>query len=289
MENTIETLRRIPLFRNITDEHIKALMNAFDKTQMAQGETLFLQGARAEHLFILISGTIQLTESDSTRFELHAPAPIGELGALTDRTRMMTATVTSDAEIWKISREKLMTFFESHGDVAFPICFNLLDIMADKTSRDGRRAEEMRTNIIRTQKAMKRMRDLILETKENALSETIHDTLQDLIGRNRKSNYVVTPPRSLPVEARLGDGTSVTVLRLSAVWLVVTQNPARESVVGEQWAGVLQIGDTEFPISGTVQDADAASVVIEMDLLIEEYADLLEDYLTRVQMLDVII
>jgi len=289
MENTIDTLRRIPLFRNITDEHIKALMNAFEKTQMAQGETLFLQGARAENLFILISGTIQLTESDSTRFELHAPAPIGELGALTGRTRMMTATVTSDAEIWKISREELMTFFESHGDVAVPICFNLLDIMADKTSRDGRRAEEMRTNIIRTQKAMKRMRDLILETKENALSETIHDTLQDLIGRNRKSNYVVTPPRSLPVEGRLGDGTSITVLRLSAVWLVVTQNPARESVVGEQWTGVLQIGDTEFPVSGTVQDADAASVVIEMDLLIEDYADLLEDYLTRVQMLDVII
>ena len=87
----------------------------------------------------------------------------------------------------------------------------------------------------------------------------------------------------------MGDGTSVTVLRLSAVWLVVTQNPARESVIGEQWTGVLQIENTEFPISGTVQDADAASVVIEMDLLIEDYADLLEDYLTRVQMLDVVI
>ena len=289
MDNIIDTLRTIPLFRNITDEHIKALMGAFEKQQLASGEVLFNQGSKADSLFILLSGTVELTESETTRFELHGPAPIGELGALTGRTRLMTATVTEDAEVWKISRETLMDFFEGNGDVAFPVCFNLLDIMADKTARDNRRLEEMRTNIIRTQKAMKRMRDLILETKETTLSETIHDTLQDLIGRNRKSNYVVTPARSLPIEARLGDGTSVTVLRLSAVWLVVTQNPSRESIVGEHWTGVLQIGDTEFPVSGNVTEADSASVVIELDLLIEEYADLLGDYLTRIQMLDIVI
>lgn len=289
MGSTIDALRRIPLFRNITDAHISELMDVCDKNTFVGGEILFKQGSRAEHLFILVSGTVQLSESESTRFELHAPAPIGEVGALTGRTRSMTATVSGNSEVWKISRTTLLEFFESHGDVAFPICFNLLDIMADKTSRDGRRSEEMRTNIIRTQKAMKRMRDLILETKETALSETIHDTLQDLIGRNRKSNYVVTPPRSLPIEARLSDGTSITVLRLSAVWLVVTQNPARESVIGEHWSGILQIEDVEFPVSGNVEDADSASVVIELDLLIEEYAEALEDYLTRVQMLDVII
>ena len=289
MSNTTETLRTIPLFRNITDEHLEDLVKAFTIEKHVAGATLFKQGERADFLYVLIDGSVELIESDATRFALQAPAPIGELGAITGRIRRMTAEVSSAATVWKISRDALMQFFEENGDVAFPIFFNLLEIMADKSTRDSRRMEEMRTNIIRTQKAMKRMRDLILETKETTLSETIHDTLQDLIGRNRKSNYVVTPPRSLPVSARLDDGTSVTVLRLSAVWLVISQNPSRESIVGEYWSGVLTASGADIPVSGTVREADSASVVIELDLLIEEYAEALEDYLTRVQMLDVIV
>ena len=66
-------------------------------------------------------------------------------------------------------------------------------------------------------------------------------------------------------------------------------NPSRESIVGEYWSGVLTASGADIPVSGTVREADSASVVIELDLLIEEYAEALEDYLTRVQMLDVIV
>ena len=134
MSNTTETLRTIPLFRNITDEHLEDLVKAFTIEKHVAGATLFKQGERADFLYVLIDGSVELIESDATRFALQAPAPIGELGAITGRIRRMTAEVSSAATVWKISRDALMQFFEENGDVAFPIFFNLLEIMADKST-----------------------------------------------------------------------------------------------------------------------------------------------------------
>ncbi len=121
-----DTLREIPLFRNITDAHLDDLVGAFEKATLQEGEVLFKQGAKAQNLFILVSGSATLKEDGTPRFQLQSPAPVGELGALTGRPRAMTAEVSKGAEVWKISGDNLLQFFEDHGDIAFPVCFNLL-------------------------------------------------------------------------------------------------------------------------------------------------------------------
>ena len=188
-----------------------------------------------------------------------------------------------------MTRDALMNFFEDHGDVAFPFYHNLMQVVADKVRQEGRRIDEMRTNIIRTQKAMKRMRDLILESKETEISAPMHDTLEELIGQNRRSNYVVEPPRTLPAVVRLGSGMEMPVRELSAVWLVVTRSPAMEVGLGDHWTGVLLASGVEIPVSGNVTELRDNAIVVELDLLLEEYAAQLENYLTRVQMLTVVV
>lgn len=296
-------LHAIPLFHGITVPHLAELVGAFERLSFEAGETLFEAGSAPTHLLLLVRGEVALREpgasgeSAEPRFRLSPLAPIGELGAVTGLPRSTTAVTTQPSEIWRISAAALTEFFEKHGDVAFPFLHNLLSIVADKVRRDGKRIEEMRGNLIRTQKAMKKLLDLVLETEETPLSKQIAETLEDLIEHNRRSHYLVEPTRTLTSTVRLDSGESVPVLELSDGLLRIGKPPSAPSAPSEgaHWSGVLVTPGAahdaarEVAVSGTVEALDASGMIVRLDMLIDAYAAVLRDYLTRVQMLDFVV
>lgn len=284
-------LQAIPLFHGITDEHLAELVGAFEHLTLDAGQTLFEAGSSPTHLLILVRGEVALREPGATgepRFRLSPPAPIGELGAITGLARNTTAVTTQPSEILRIGAAELTQFFEKHGDVAFPFYHNLVGIVADKVRRDAHRLEEVRANLIRTQKGMKKLLDVVLESEETPLSKTVCETLEDLIEKNRRIHYLVEPTRTLTSGVRFDDGSTVPVLELSDGLLRLAK-PAAALKVGAHWSGVLVTPVGEVPVSGTVESADAKGALIKLDLLIESYAAVLRDYLTRVQMLDFVV
>jgi CRP-like cAMP-binding protein len=276
-------LRTIPLFEDITEEHLAELMEAFERLTLAEGEVLFEAGSAPAHLLLLVSGEVILREGPEIRFRLTPLAPIGELGAVTGLPRATTAVVVQPSEVWRIGAAELRAFFEGHGDVAFPFYHNLLNIVTDKLRRDQRRLDEVRTNLIRTQKGMK-----VLEAEETPLSRTVCATLEDLVERNRRSHYLVEPGRTLLSSVRLDGGAIVSVLELSDGLLRLGPLPTAPER-GAHWSGVLILPSREIPVSGTVERAGQDSALIRLDLLINEYAAALQDYLTRLQMLDFVV
>jgi hypothetical protein len=58
---------------------------------------------------------------------------------------------------------------------------------------------------------------------------------------------------------------------------------------GAWLSGVLDLAGTDVPVSGKVLRAAGPRVTVELDLLIDEYAATLEGYLTRVQLLDILV
>jgi hypothetical protein len=59
--------------------------------------------------------------------------------------------------------------------------------------------------------------------------------------------------------------------------------------VGRWLTAVLVLAGTEIPISGKVHRIEGNRLTIQFDLLIDEYAAVLEGYLTRAQLLDVLV
>lgn len=288
-------LHAIPLFHGITDDHLAELLSAFEHQKLPAGEVLFEAGSDPTHLLLLVSGEVALKEATTNgaaepgaepRFRIRPIAPMGELGAVTGLKRNTTAVTTEASEVLRIGVGALRQFFESHGDVAFPFYHNLLNIVADKVRRDSRRVEEMRHNLIRTQKAMKRMLELVLESDETPLSKTLCETLEDLIEHNRRVHYLVEPTSTLTSWIRLDAGATVPVREISDSLLRIAETPVR---AGSEWSGVLITPGAEVPVSGKVESSDASGALIKLDLLIDQYATVLRDYLTRVQMLDFVV
>lgn len=288
MTVTPSDLRAVPLFQDITDEHLEALIGVFETVPLQEGQVLFERGDCPAGLMLLVEGEVSLREGDQTRFRLHPVAPIGELGALTGLCRYTTAVVSKAGEALYVPTSKLMAFFERRGDVAFPFYHNLLRVLADKIRRDERRVSEMRTNIVRTQKAMKRLRDLVLESEVTVLSKPVYETLEDLIEHNRRWHYHVEPAHTLQASVRFDDGSMVDVREMSDGWIKLPKlsGPIEKN---SHWSGVLVLPSAEIPISGTIEAISDDGVLIRLDLLIAEYASRLEDYLTRLHMLDFVV
>ncbi|HEU0029484.1 MAG TPA: cyclic nucleotide-binding domain-containing protein [Kofleriaceae bacterium] len=283
-------LRIIPLFHGFSDDELTGLGRLFTPTPLPEGEhELFDVGEPALELYLLTNGDVTLF-LDGEEFKLHPPALIGELGALTGLPRSTRALVSPGATVWSLPAKTIQAFFAANQELGVRFLANLLTVVADKVHRDQSRLGDMRQNLKRTQKELKRLRDLVLETPETPISAPVHDALDKLITHNRRVNYRVEPPKQLPAHLRLDFGTA-PVADLSRTHVAVHDIRFGETPPSEgSWlSGVLHLAGSEIPISGRLTRVQGNRLTIELDLLIDEYAAALEGYLTRAQLLDVLV
>jgi hypothetical protein len=149
--------------------------------------------------------------------------------------------------------------------------------------------QDMRANIVRTQKAMKQMRDLLLESADTEISDSLHDTIEKLIRQNRRVNYRVAPPATLVALIRFDDGVAAQVVEISRTHVSYRTTRPDPPQVGHRVSAVLSLSGPEIPITGKVLRVINGRVDIELDPMVDEYVAQLEGYLTRVQMLDFLV
>lgn len=238
-------------------------------------------------MWLLIDGSVAVQEDGKTHIELEPISLIGELGAMTKLTRRVTAVTLEPSSFLRAAGPDLVDFFAKNSKVAIAFYQNLLGMAADKIRRDERRIDDMQRNIIHTQKSLKRLRNLILESPDTVVSQPAHDMLESLIAKNRRANYQVEPPMALPAEVKLPNGKRFAVLSMSRQYLTVPRLAAEPG--DDNWRAVLSLGGAELPVSGEAHEAREGRSRIELDMLIEEYAETLESYLTQAQLLDIVL
>ena len=287
MPITPADLNHLPLFRPLTESQLKELLAAFVPRKVKRGSTLFRAGEVPSKFQLLANGEIELTEAREPKVIVRPIAPIGELGALTGVPRNTTAVATKDSELLEVERDALMKLFSRSADLAFLFYKGLLDVVSDKVRRDKLRLDEMRDNLIRTQKAMKELREVVLSADETTISQPVCDKLDEMIEHNRRSHYRVTPLESHPAAVRFNGGTVLPVVELSEGFLKIAAT--NELKAGAEATMVLALPKGEIPVSGKVERAGSDGVLLRLDLLIDEYKQAMVGYMTELQMLDFVV
>jgi CRP-like cAMP-binding protein len=281
--------RNIPLFAHIPDARLSDLIGVFEAKTVPAGHVLFKAGEVPTTFIVLTGGEVTLEESGDAKFRLRPFAPIGELGALTGLPRNATAVAATEATILHVEVPKLLAFFDKHADTAFLFYKNLLGSVSAKVRKDERRLEEMRANLIRTQKAMKSLREVVLSSPETEISKPVCEALDDLIEHNRRSHYRVSPAAGLPAHVRVEDATPVRVVDLSDGYIKLDAQAQKLAKDRSHWVGVLVMPHGEILLSGSIEREGADGVVVKLDVMIDSYKAMLEDYVTRLQMLDYVV
>jgi CRP-like cAMP-binding protein len=279
-------LQRLPLFRGIDDGQLQTLLGVFHKESVPAGKTLFEAGDVATHLRILLSGTVKLVEDGAAPMLLRPMTLIGELGSLTATPRNATATTESSCEFLAVEGSRLVSFFDATPELALAFHKNLLAAVAEKLRRDKQRTDQMRANLIKTQKAMKELREFVFASPETAISAKISAVLDEHIQRNRRAGYRVSPTAAYPAKLRFADGEAVDVLELSNGFVKVATTDFSDPA---NVAAALILPDAEILVSGSVERKEGGASVLKLDAIIEEYLPLLEGYVTQLQLLDYVV
>lgn len=273
------------MFHGFGDDELAEIGDLFKPVPVTD-KPLFDVTEPATSLYLLTEGEVVLDRPGDDVFRLRPPALIGELGALTGLQRSTRATVTPGSKVWTLPAKRIQSYLAEHQELGVRFLVNLLSVVADKVHRDQRRIADMRSHLIKTQKELKRLRELVLEAAETPISAPVHDTLDKLITHNRRVNYRVEPPPALAAHCRF-ENVTAPVADISRTHITV-HLPHDPSAVGTWLTGVAHLAGTEIPISGRVHRVQGRKMTIELDLMIDEFVATLEGYLTRAQLLDIL-
>jgi signal transduction histidine kinase len=126
-----QTLRQLPLFAHFTDELLQCLVVQGKEVQLNAGDVLFHEGDRAEGVYVLLEGELEITKQVAGQeivLEKHQPGSfVGEISVLTSSPSPTTARVTQESRLLQFETR----LFEEALNTS-PVSSVLLSTMAQR-------------------------------------------------------------------------------------------------------------------------------------------------------------
>lgn len=130
----IDLLKRVPLFAGCSKSELGALAVTADELDLRNGSVLTREGHPGREFFVLVEGTVEVTQRGEKIGELGAGDWLGEIALLTKSPRTATVTSTSPVRILVITDRAFRHVVEEMPSIA-------LKVLASVGERLGHDAE----------------------------------------------------------------------------------------------------------------------------------------------------
>jgi len=118
LESEVQSLRQVPMFRDIDPARLKLLAFTSERVHFAPGQRFFSQGDAADAAYVILEGRADVSLStprgEIKVAELGRNALVGEMGILSDSVRSATITAIDPTSALRIDKRvflELLTQF----------------------------------------------------------------------------------------------------------------------------------------------------------------------------------
>ena len=129
VETILPILNKISIFAGLNDNQLYALFRLIEKVNYKSGETIFEQGSRPSHIYIIKHGKVKLVATkDDTPFELVAFEQgqcFGESSVIGIQPHAATAIAVEDTELLVLSRNLLLSIYISDLQLFSTLILNI--------------------------------------------------------------------------------------------------------------------------------------------------------------------
>jgi serine phosphatase RsbU (regulator of sigma subunit) len=120
---TTNLLARIPFFTDLPVDELDQIMAQLEVVNLKSGEILFREGEPGEHMYIVVSGNLEILMAPGTDNELilnRVPQGeyIGEMSLVTGAPRTASVRAHGDVVLLSMSRAQLMDLLQTHPQLA---------------------------------------------------------------------------------------------------------------------------------------------------------------------------
>jgi CRP-like cAMP-binding protein len=114
----VTALRGVPGFADVDERMLLALIGDSANLFWPSGSVVFERGSPADGLYIIISGRLEVIDKNGEHVaEMGAGDFFGELSLLLDTVHRHTISVTEDAELMVLAKERLDGLNEEHPEL----------------------------------------------------------------------------------------------------------------------------------------------------------------------------
>jgi CRP-like cAMP-binding protein len=145
LETEVQTLRQVPMFRDIDPARLKLLAFTSERVNFAQGQKFFSQGDPADAAYVILQGKadVELDSGGGTIkvAELGQNAIVGEMGILSDSPRSATIVAAAPTSALRIDKRvflELLTQFPQMSVAVMRELASRLEKMNAQLARQSR-------------------------------------------------------------------------------------------------------------------------------------------------------
>ncbi len=139
LDNEVDALRKVPLFRGIEAGKLRLLAFISDRTQFPSGEHLFEQGDQGDSAYIVLDGSadvlVATEHGDRVVATIGAHDIVGEIAILCDVPRTATLVAQTDLDTLMVSKENFLKLLEEFPEMALEV-MRVLAQRLERTTRD---------------------------------------------------------------------------------------------------------------------------------------------------------
>jgi len=120
---TTGILRKNYLLSGLTDDEFQTVLEYITRERFEKDATIYVEHMQGESMFFITSGRVKISRMvaegvEKPLVELIPGNSFGELALVNGGSREVTARVTEDADIYKLSRESFERLFREHPAIA---------------------------------------------------------------------------------------------------------------------------------------------------------------------------
>ncbi len=116
--HTHEILKNVPIFRDFSERHLKAVANMTRTQTFDAGEVICSEGQSGVGLHIIEDGDVEVKVGGQTRRQMGAGAFFGEIALLDGGARSATVTATRPTTTISLAAWDFQGLLEKHPEIA---------------------------------------------------------------------------------------------------------------------------------------------------------------------------
>lgn len=128
----VDLLKRAPLFSGCSKSELEALARTADELDLRDEHVLTREGQTGREFFVLIEGTVAVTQNEKPIGDLGPGDWFGEIALLTEMRRTATVTATSPLRVLVVTDRAFRQVVEEMPSIALKV----LESVGGRLARD---------------------------------------------------------------------------------------------------------------------------------------------------------
>jgi len=135
MSATMELLRSLPIFKELTDVELEQIAEICEEKSFATGEYVFHEGEPGNRLFIIVEGEIRISRQipgagEEALAVLKRGAMFGEMAVFDRSERSTDAIAHGGARLLTISRAEFEILLDFNRDIAYKVLWAVVRVLS---------------------------------------------------------------------------------------------------------------------------------------------------------------